>query len=108
MKQGKERHTRRGLNYECTYYNYCKRNTFFAFPYLPFCPLFNAQEKKEKMTQNTAAIDFLTKCRIDLSPDFACISIGKILLAMGFAAGIVLIFTLILIKKGAKNARNTN
>jgi len=50
------------------------------------------------MTMNTALIDFMNKCLIDLSPDFSCISISKILISLFFSSIITLIVLVMAMK----------
>jgi len=47
------------------------------------------------MTSNTVVIDLMNKCLIDMSPDFSCISILKIVIA--FVLSVLLMLFLVII-----------
>ncbi len=53
------------------------------------------QNKFQKMTQNTAVIDFMNKCLINLAPDFGCITISKIMIVLTLVAIISLMMIII-------------
>jgi len=50
------------------------------------------------MTQNTAVIDHMNKCLINLSPDFGCITIANVIMVFGIGALVSLILYIILKK----------
>lgn len=53
------------------------------------------------MTSNTAVIDSMNKCLIDMSPDFSCINISKIATAIVFSTLFILLFVVIIIKNNS-------
>jgi len=60
------------------------------------------------MTMNTAALDYMNKCLIDLSPSFSCITISKILVALFFSALITCITIFIMIKFQRKQKQESS